>query len=245
MGCSNKPNDSDDKMLQQAAGGGSCAISPEILDHVKDFVEANRATLDQQVKMVLLPAAFDILERPDSELRILPGKPETFTVAQAAETLRNLHPKDVVLFEEFNHLRETKPDLTKAYPPGVPKLDDTGALAKRLIPTVENLRFMLRYYPLSPRDEAGAKIELHHHLQQTKRFIPMTTELHRGEGFKALQHPGPALPRADRKAYPSQRSKVLQWQAQQYLGPFWTKAFKELNKKPDGPRVKAKSANLR
>jgi len=246
MGCSNQANDRDAQMLEEAAQGASSEIDPSLVDAtVAKVVDQAHQTLETLAAFIfdILPlSTIDVMEKHHSEIHILPSTPSAAFQEQAAERLRNLKDKDILVYEDRGRLRDAKIATVTKYPESVPKVDDKGALAQPLIPTVENLRRML-LKQRNPRDQFGKSINWHHDQQQDLRLIPMQKDLHQGKGISKLLHSREPLSPAARKAYRKQRKIICQRQAEEYLGEYWAKIVRDDSKFKSKSNIDDESRN--
>ena len=219
-------------MLEEAALGASSGIDPTLLDAtVGQVADQAHRTLEAVAGCIfnILPlSAFDVMEQHNSEIHVFPSTPPVGSREQAAERLRALKDKDILVFEDLARLRDARVGTTAKYSSSVPVVDDKSALAQPLIPTKENLFLMLNgRAPIDPLDPKQNPIELHHHQQRAERLIPMQWEQHRGKGIKKLLHAGERLPDSDREAFPAQKEDIWRAQAEEYLGDYWVELFEE------------------
>lgn len=242
MGCTSLPNERDDQMLDASARGENCNLDRNTLEALKPELEETRKgikKIEKNIERIIPPTTASILNNPKVEIRILPETPpQEIKDSDVMEKILSFDPKDPLLIEERNrNFRNTVTENEKYPPKSVPRVEETNTLAKRIIPTGENLIRMLNKGQ-APLDEKGNSLEIHHWKQKSERLILMKSEEHRGKGLTKLFHDNPkGLEKEERSFFKSkQRPNYYRWKAEKYLGDY-TKFIKQLDIK-DGKIVK-------
>jgi len=242
VGCINKPNERDDRMLEESANGRNCEPAQEILEeheHIENPSPQEEAERLREIDDKIQEAIENGKDLNDQDIRseikrLTPSAAQSFiNEIKDDQPITYLPDPSELSKEEMEKLKEIiseeRPDRvlivghTNMFESNIKVIEGVPPIIHYHIPvtTVENLKAMLcKNAPVDGNDEY---FNLHHWRREARGplFIMKKSTHQKLSGLLHKYEPSERVSESKRKI---QRKKFWEWWAKEYLGP-WAKEF--------------------